>query len=431
MMTTGNHVFLALSLHLTRQRFHLDDDDDVLSVEPYVEIARKAHAASLDSLFLADHPSLVRDPSAALKHTVDPFVILSAVLAQVPDIAGIYTTSAIYNHPYDLARKLQTLNWFSRGRVIWNAVATWNPEVAANFGSQLANHDDRYARTSDALSLIEELWSSWHTGDQDPHAERGNRISSHHPFYDIAGPLNVPLPPWGNPVIAQAGGSPQGVELAGKYASLVYASLHSKSGGREYKRELDEQARKHGRGPSDPVRLLPGLTIAVERTTDQVEASRINIFGTPGTDEFEGRARKLAAQLSLDLSTLDRDAVLASESVAPAGPLPQGFVKAIVALLDEEPLSFNDLVQRRVDNHKIVVGTPVDIADHIQDWWSSGAVDGFVINPYGRAQDRDLFLDEVVPILQTRGIFPDGYQDTTARERFTGNATELSDGDHD
>nr|WP_235433535.1 LLM class flavin-dependent oxidoreductase [Protofrankia coriariae] len=62
-----------------------------------------------------------------------------------------------------------------------------------------------------------------------------------------------------------------------------------------------------------------------------------------------------------------------------------------------------------------VVGTPEDVADHIEEWFTTRAADGFNVSfPYlpGAAED---FVDHVVPELRRRGLFRHAYETTTLR----------------
>ena len=55
--------------------------------------------------------------------------------------------------------------------------------------------------------------------------------------------------------------------------------------------------------------------------------------------------------------------------------------------------------------HYVTAGTPEQIADLIEDWFTEGAADGFSIMPPLLPAQRDVFSTEVIPILQRRGLF--------------------------
>jgi alkanesulfonate monooxygenase SsuD/methylene tetrahydromethanopterin reductase-like flavin-dependent oxidoreductase (luciferase family) len=58
--------------------------------------------------------------------------------------------------------------------------------------------------------------------------------------------------------------------------------------------------------------------------------------------------------------------------------------------------------------HFTVAGAAEQIADMIDDWFSSRAADGFNVMPPILPALLNSFVDEVVPILQKRGLFRNG-----------------------
>lgn len=409
-MTVADRVFLCLSAKTGGSETAEEPVPGFLRLEPYVELARRAREASIDALFLADHPSLQRDNRADVAHTLDPLQLLGAVLSRVPDIGALCTASAVHSHAYELARRLQTLNWLTEGRVAWNVVASYNAATAENFGAALTEHDERYAHTDETVRAVTALWDSWRLGN-DLDGQRGRQVGFTGKHVRTAGPLNIPQPPWGPPVIAQAGGSPQGIELAGRHGELVFASVLTVASGQAYRAELADAAHRHGR--TGPIRLLAALRLTVG--ADEAEV-RERALGRRRRGAADADGRWLADLLSLDLATLDRKRPLDELELAPGANLPQGFFRSITALIREQHPSFDQLVAQGIENHNYAAGTPVEIADFIEEWWRSGAVDGFVLS--GADRDLELLFQCVIPVLQRRGVFPHGYTQGTLRDRF-------------
>ena len=65
-----------------------------------------------------------------------------------------------------------------------------------------------------------------------------------------------------------------------------------------------------------------------------------------------------------------------------------------------------------------MVGTPEQIADAMQEWFDNGAADGFNIMPPVLPTGLTDFVDQVVPILQQRGLFRTEYEGRTLRENL-------------
>jgi alkanesulfonate monooxygenase SsuD/methylene tetrahydromethanopterin reductase-like flavin-dependent oxidoreductase (luciferase family) len=90
----------------------------------------------------------------------------------------------------------------------------------------------------------------------------------------------------------------------------------------------------------------------------------------------------------------------------------------IVRLLKYEKLSARQFVRRLEGHHRLLLGTPEQIADGIIDLWADGTVDGYTIQPPRAPDDIALFVDKVIPILQDRGVYRRKYEEATVRERY-------------
>jgi len=65
-----------------------------------------------------------------------------------------------------------------------------------------------------------------------------------------------------------------------------------------------------------------------------------------------------------------------------------------------------------------VPGTAADVADHMQGWFEAGACDGFSLAIDVYADGIDAFVDQVVPLLQERGLFHRDYEGPTLRDHL-------------
>ena len=103
-----------------------------------------------------------------------------------------------------------------------------------------------------------------------------------------------------------------------------------------------------------------------------------------------------------------------------AVPQEVGRVKVMVELARRENLSIRQLYQRVIGQraHRVVIGTPVDIADGLEQWFTAGAADGFNILPLTFPGGLRDFVDLFVPELQWRGLFRADYEGRTLRENL-------------
>ncbi len=390
----------------------------------YLRSAQLAHEGRFDIVFVSDHPALQRDNRTRPIHSFDPTVLFSAIAAAVPDIGFLLTASSSYNSPYNLARRLATLDHISGGRVIWNVVSSFNPDIAANFGAApLPPRAERYRRADEFVEVVRKLWLSWDapTGAAPREAlwdaTTARRIDHHGEFFDVTGPLNVPIGPQGHPVISQAGASDAGVDLAAKHADIVYASLLNKQAAFAYRAELRQRALAHGRNPDDIV-LIPGLIAIVGETRAEAYRKHEALHGQDGE---AGLIRDFFRRAWFgELTEADPDKPLRPEqfSYTEDQLRPVGFSKAFAELTATEEITPRQLVRRVEGGHRLAIGTPQEVADDILDWWSSGAVDGFNIHipvlPEGIAE----FNRTVIPLLQAAGAFPREYDGSTIRQRL-------------
>lgn len=390
----------------------------------YLRLARLAHQGRLDALFLSDHPALMQDTRVRPLHSLDPLILLTALAAQVPDIGLVATVSSSYNSPYNLARRAQSLDVLSGGRLAVNIVSSFSELVAANFGSApLPPRDERYRRAHEFTEVVRALWGSWdfaREGEVPPGhlwgASAARAIRHRSEFFSVDGPLNVPRSPQGQPVIAQAGASAQGLELAARHGELVYCSLLSKPAAAEFGQRLRARAEALGRRPQD-LRITPGLVPIVADSRQAALRRHEQLTGAGSEDEL---LRRFAAEHGLDLARIDPDAPLDPQGFQPAldQRRPIGFTQAVADLVRHERVSAREAVRRSEQGHRLLLGTPEDIADGIVDWWQEGLVDGYTLQVPALPDDLECFVREVVPLLQRRGVFRTEYAETTLRERL-------------
>src|SRR5690606_650961 len=121
--------------------------------------------------------------------------------------------------PWDIARRLASLDVLSDGRAAWNIVTSMDPGTAGNFGRPAhLDGPTRYRRAAEAVRVVRRLWDSYEddafprgrdTGEfLDP--TRLHAVHLHGEFFDVAGPLNIQRSRQGQPVLIQAGTSEQG-----------------------------------------------------------------------------------------------------------------------------------------------------------------------------------------------------------------------------
>ena len=354
---------------------------------------------------------------------MEPTIVLASVAAATTHIGLIATASTTYNEPYNIARRFATLDHASRGRVGWNAVTTADAAAGRNFGlPQVPEHKARYHRAKEFVEVVHALWDSWEDGAfiGDKASARFVDISKVHPikhrgtYYDVEGPLNVPRSPQGRPVTVQAGGSSDGRDLAAAQAEAVFTLSQSIEDGVAYARDLRARAVAYGR-PSDSIVILPGLATVIGGTEAEAKRRQDELWDLV---PIQYSLARLAGTLQVSPDLLELDKPL------PDLPVPvnanQTMFHGTVNLARKGNLTVRELLKALGGGvgHRIIVGTPEQIADDIAAWFAAGAADGFNLMPDVLPEGLATFVDEVVPLLQKRGIFRHDYEGTTLREHL-------------
>ncbi|QEZ43938.1 LLM class flavin-dependent oxidoreductase [Cupriavidus oxalaticus] len=395
-----------------------------VDVQHYVRLARIAEAGKFDAIFLADNASIADQIHFRPITALEPTLLLASVAAATTHIGLVATVSTSYNEPYNIARRFATLDHLSGGRAGWNVVTTADAGSARNFGrSAPIEHGQRYARADEFTRIVKALWDSWEDdafiGDKNTgrFVDTGKLapVAHHGTFFDVHGPLNLPRPPQGHPVLFQAGGSADGRELAALHAEAVFSASQSFEEALAYKREINARAEALGRGPH-AVKILPGLTTIIGATEAQARQRRDELVELIPWDYSLNR---LAGTLGIPVERLRLDAPLPEKIALPADGN-HTFFRATLALARRERLTVRELIRELAGGggHRVIVGTPDQIADDIEHWFRHGAADGFNLMPDALPDGLQDFVDGVVPILQRRGIFRTEYEGTTLRQHL-------------
>ncbi|MFE7384620.1 LLM class flavin-dependent oxidoreductase [Streptomyces zhihengii] len=391
----------------------------------FQELARTAERGRLDSLFLADGLTLWGNARYNAVGGFEPLTLLSALAVATEHIGLIATVSTTFNEPYHVARKFASLDHLSGGRAGWNIVTSGNVAEARNFGlDEHPDHALRYERAAEFVDVARLLWDSWTDGApvvdraRGVYTEEGAVLPVGHrgAHFRVDGPLNVQRPPQGHPLLVQAGSSEDGREFAARYAEAVFTAQQTLADGQTFYKDLKSRLARHGRRP-DEVRILPGICPVIGATEAEARAleAELTALQVP-----EYGLQQLSGMLGTDLTGLPLD-----------GPLPElpgesaingnkSRFTLVADLARRERLTIRELIARLGGGrgHRVFAGTPEQIADQLEEWFTSGAADGFNIMPPHLPGGLEDFVDHVVPLLQRRGLFRTEYAGRTLRDHY-------------
>ncbi|MDA9391849.1 nitrilotriacetate monooxygenase [Bradyrhizobium ottawaense] len=429
MSPTTRTLHLGLNLlgaggHAASWRWPGTNPSAFFDIEHYVRAAKVAERGLLDAVFLADVPAIsldiARQPPV---HGLEPTLILTVIARETRHIGVIGSASTTYNEPYNLARRFQSLDVISGGRAGWNAVTTSSPATVANFGGPQLGREERYRRAEDFVEAVRALWLSW--GDGTVVADQASGIyanPAHFRLLDpsknafaIRGPLTHPGSPQGHPVIFQAGGSDPGLRLAARSADVVFAAAGDLATARRETERLRALSHQFGRRAAPLV--LPGLVTFIGGTEEAAQRRKKQIDALV---DLKTAMVTLAQRMNAPVEKLDLDKSIPEELLPDPQTVPfsVGHHRTIETLAREGRTVREIIASVQGVGHRVLAGAPEQIADSIEEWFRTGAVDGFNIMPDVLEDGVPAFVEHVVPILQRRGLFRTEYRGETLREHL-------------
>lgn len=400
----------------------------LFDIRYYQALAQQAEAGLFDSIFLADQLALGDDIAHGPRTALEPITVLAALAVSTSRIGLIATASTTYTEPFNLARQFASLDHISRGRIGWNIVTSWLATAARNYGGiSQVSHAERYARAEEFLTVVRELWDSWAAdAELDDRAsgrytnpERIRPINHEGAHYCVAGPLNLPRCPQGRPVLVQAGSSDTGRSFAARHAEAIFTAHMEKTSAKAFYADLKARVAGVGRS-TDQVLILPGLSPLIASSTG--EAQRLAEALGALTNPDVGRKRLSGRFGGHDFSHLPLDTPLTPDDFPAPSTVEaaRSRTEVILDLVRREQPTLRQLLARLAGarGHHTFAGTPEQVADLMEDWFADGAADGFNIMPPVLPAMLEVFIAEVIPLLQRRGLFRTAYEGETLRAHY-------------
>jgi FMN-dependent oxidoreductase (nitrilotriacetate monooxygenase family) len=424
-------VFLMAdsNYHIAGWRHPASYVDAGSNLQRWIEFARTMERGKLDMLFVADVIGVpgVRDPDY-LSHTptidkFEPFTLLAALSTVTQRIGLVATSATEFNQPYWVARTLASLDHLSGGRAGWNLVTGGNAEDAANF-SQVAHaeHGDRYERAEEFIDVVRGLWDSY-DADAFPRDKASGRyfnpdrmhVLEHvGKFYSVKGPLSVSRLPQVRPVVVQAGMSEPARRLSARVADIVFTAQSSIDDARIFYADVKGRMAQFGRRPDD-LKIMPGVAMYIGRSENEAQEKVEQLNALIPIHIALARLSRMLGGVDLSNYSIDEPMPeIAGNAARVSTPL------NYVRLARRDGLTLRQVAMRSAiaKDHWALVGTPAQIADRLEEWFVTGAADGFNILPPMVPGSINDFVDLVVPELQRRSLFRTEYEGTMLRENL-------------
>ncbi|MHA2854469.1 LLM class flavin-dependent oxidoreductase [Paenibacillus lautus] len=424
-MHLGAFIYYA-GHHHAGWRHPTSDVEGMFGIELYKQLAATAERGKFDMMFFADLLYVTQVENSA-SGMLDPLTLLSALSAVTDKLGLTATVSTTYNEPYNVARKFASLDWISGGRAGWNIVTSQLDIEAHNYGKpKHPEHGLRYEMAREFVEAVTRLWDSWADDALVLDRESGKfadgakvrPVDFNGQWYSTKGPLNVPRPPQGYPVLIQAGSSGPGQDFAAQYGEVIFTAQQSKKAAQTFYASVNSKLSQYGRA-SGSLKIMPGLSPVIGSTEEEARRKAHELL------ELIPPASAIAVLsgfLNYDLSGYPLDQPLPRNIPDPVAAS-NGMKSRVQLYMDmayQDNLSILELGRKILTSrgHMPFVGTPEQLADMMQDWFEGYACDGFNIMPPVLPGDLDEFVDAVIPVLQERGLFRSEYSGNTLREHL-------------
>ncbi|OMC33085.1 monooxygenase [Mycobacterium sp. GA-1841] len=437
-----NAFLMGVGHHEAAWRHPRTDVRNLTDVKHFQQLAQLAEHGKLDSVFFADGLAVGPRVKHNTQAIFEPITLLTAMATVTEHVGLIATATTGYIEPYTLARSFASLDHISGGRAGWNIVTSAGEDEAANFGVEgIPDHAGRYRRAAEFVDVATALWDSWE--DDALVLDESTGIFADtaqvHPIdhdgehFTVRGPLNSPRSVQGRPLLVQAGSSESGKDFAARYAEAIFTAQRSVADGKAFYRDVKARAVKFGRS-ADEVKILPGIVPFIGPTEDaalELEQQFTDLISP------EYSLRQLSQMLGVDLTAHALDAPLPALPPIEQIQGNKSRYQLVKDLAAGESLTVRQLIAKLGGGrgHRTFAGTAEQVADDLELWFTEGAADGFNIMPPYLPGGLEDFVEQIVPILQRRGLFRTDYTATTLRghyglthqpSRYTVTAAETS-----
>jgi alkanesulfonate monooxygenase SsuD/methylene tetrahydromethanopterin reductase-like flavin-dependent oxidoreductase (luciferase family) len=363
------HLHLGVALdgtgwHPASWRLSDAQPADLLTASYWTDLVVESERGLLDFVTIedglalqSDHPWRADTRTDRVRGRLDAVQIAARVAPRTRHIGLIPTAISTHTEPFHLSKAISTLDYVSTGRAGVRVQVSANPESTGHFGRAVA--EDTIAEAADYVEVLRRLWDSWEDDAEIRDRATGRFVDRDKLHYiDFEGPSFSVKGPSITPRPPQ--GQPvvaalgHGDPAYGLIASSADIGFITPHSADETRALVDTIAALRS-DDSAPVRILPDLVVFLADTATAAAAHRAHL------DDLLGR--------------------------------------------------------EYISDAEVFVGTPVQLADLLQQWHAAGA-DGFRLRPAAVGHDLHQITDGLVPELQRRGVFRDSYEQHTLRGLF-------------
>lgn len=397
--------------------------DASVDVDWFTGIAQLAEQGRFDLVFIVDSQFITPFSPPHYVNRLEPLTLLSALAVRTERVGLVGTATTSFNSPFNLVRRLGSLDLISRGRAGWNVVTTGDAGTAANYGlDEHYDYDTRYGRAQEFVELARALWDSYEDDAFVRDRETGvflDRSKQHvldheGEFFKVRGPLNLVRSQQGHPVVFQAGDSDQGRDLGASVGEGIFTFAPDIPSGQAFYDDIKTRAKdKYGRDP-DHLVVMPGVKVVLGDTDE--EAREIEAADNERDHTFQAALEEFGRPFGWhDFTQYDLDAPFPVEALQYGERSFFTQAQRITQRAQDHGWTLRQAVEATRQFRKSeFVGTAETVADKLIEWWEARACDGFNIGVDHPRNFRRV-VEELVPVLQDRGVYRRDYDSETLR----------------
>ena len=133
------------------------DDEQMTATWDYVKrLAQRSETWGYDLTLIAELN--LNDIKGTRAPSLDAWSTAASLAAVTSTLELMVAVRPTFHEPALLAKQASTIDHISGGRLSLNVVSSWWADEAKQYGAQFDQHDERYARTREWLTVVDGLW---------------------------------------------------------------------------------------------------------------------------------------------------------------------------------------------------------------------------------------------------------------------------------
>ncbi len=279
---------------------------------------------------------------------------LAAVTERLELMVAVRPT---FHQPAILAKQAANIDRISNGRLALNVVSSWWQDEARRYGVQFDEHDDRYARTAEWLSVLDGTW-------------REPRFSHAGHHYSVSETVLEPKP----------------VARANRVRPTLYAGGESETAKSLIAARCDAYV-MHG---DEPAHVAPKVTDMRDRRGRVAESTDVDLASLAFGLAAYAIVRSTEVEAQRELSRIT--------NVAAGSPGYANYADWVRNTQLERQLSLADYSVSNRGLRAGLIGTPEQVADRIREFQDAG-VTLLLLQSSPQLEEMERFAEEVMPLV--------------------------------